>query len=111
MPAEWQSRYFIPSFHSSSREEIGGRSRGGTIVNTRLAGQDFVAQGGHLSSNDSDRSGVSVGDESSLVIAEDEFPNKREGLHQEYQTVQDNRNDDHRQRWDCHNREGARRVQ
>ena len=75
---------FVPCFHSGSWEEIGGRGRGGTIVDARLAGHDFVAQGGYLATNNGNRSGGSVGDKSRFVVAKEEFPNECEGLCQEY---------------------------
>ena len=81
----------IPCFHCGSREEVGGLSRSGSIVDPRLAGHDFVSKGRHLSADDTDRSGAGVGDEARLVVAKDELPNERQGLRVEYQAVQDNR--------------------
>ena len=75
---------FVPCFHGGSREEIGGRGRRGTIVNTWLTGYDFVTKGGHLSSDNTDRSRAGVGDESRLVVAKDKLPNEREGLQLEH---------------------------
>lgn len=92
VPSDGRSE-FIPCFHSRGWEEIGGRGSSGTIVNPCLTDHDFFAQGGHLSANDGDRLGFAtrVDDESRLVIPKDKLPSEREGLDQEYQTVQDNR--------------------
>ena len=61
---------------------MGGRGRGGTIVDAYLAGQDFATQRGLLSSDDSDCSaaGIIGDDKARLVVAKDELSREREAL-------------------------------